>query len=174
MKHYVFGYGSLINPVSLGRTLGRVVDAAELQPAYLQGYQRFWGLIETVFSVALAKPVNAVFLDIRPNPTSQCNGVVVHVTDAEFAALLLRERNYDRIDVTDKLVTPPADGRVTVFAGRGEHQVTPAALECYVMQRYVDLLHTGVDQLGTDFATQFWADTVGHRFSVLDGAYSFV
>lgn len=174
MKHYIFGYGSLINLVSLGRTIGRPVDVDELKPACLRNYQRFWGLVETVFSEELAKPVRAVFLDIRPDSDSQCNGVIISVTDVEFSALLVRERNYDCLDVTDKLTDPPTDGRVKVFAGRNEHQIATPTSECYVMQRYIGLLHTGVDSLGIDFANRFWTDTVSHNYPILDGAYSFL
>lgn len=174
MNNYVFGYGSLINPVSLGHTLGRPVNLNELKPSILLGYQRFWGLAETVYSNMLNKPVDAVFLDVKARPNCQCNGVIIPVTESEFETLLVRERKYMCVDVTDELVDFADDGRVTMFRGQQEHQAVLINKDYYVMQRYVDLLRVGTSLFGSTFAWHFWRDTNHHQFPVLDGLYTFV
>jgi hypothetical protein len=107
---FIFGYGSLINPESVAGTIGRsltVVDGPF--PTTLRGWRACWN----VGSDSTSHPERefrrpdgtrydgvVVALGIEPAPGARCAGVVFRVHRAELAGLDLRERNYDRTDVT--------------------------------------------------------------------------
>ena len=110
---FVFGYGSLAvhrGPVPSReiRQRGFVTD--------LPGFIRRWGVAmdnrhdhpgyKYYTDQAGRRPVAFVaFLDLRPSPApgATVNGVCVPVTDAELAQLDLREHNYERLDVSDRV-----------------------------------------------------------------------
>lgn len=104
---WVFGYGSLVSPVSFGATLGR-----ELRPgidffeAEVSGFGRRWnyGVMHTEGTSTDADGSETtwtiVALGVVPADGERVNGVVGWVDDAELAALDRRERHYDRVDVT--------------------------------------------------------------------------
>jgi hypothetical protein len=56
------------------------------------------------------------FLNIVPDPGQTVNGVVFEVAGELLARLDQRERNYERIDVSDDL-SVPVNGRVWAYAG---------------------------------------------------------
>ena len=106
---WVFGYGSLVDPASLGRTLGRTVTpGADFLEAELAGWGRRWnygvGRVPAMWRTTDGTLVDdgvIVALGLVAAPTEDVNGIVARVSDAELAALDLRERDYDRLDVTD-------------------------------------------------------------------------
>lgn len=113
---WVFGYGSLASPVSLARTIGRTVDlATEVSVAHLAGFGRRWnyGSLhlrgDWVHDGVTVREGLVVSLGLSPADDEVCNGVVVHVTDDELAALDWRERDYERTDVSDRI---EADGAI--------------------------------------------------------------
>ena len=135
---WVFGYGSLVSPESMARTIGRVVAPHEgWLAAHLDGFGRRWnygsmhqrgdwhgpdGFVESGVVVCLG---------LEPAADERCNGVVIRVTEDELAALDWRERDYDRTDVTDAVA--PEEG---VVAGRVVTYVPrPSAIERYERAR---------------------------------------
>lgn len=62
--------------------------------------------------------VFVAFLDVQPADDS-ADGLVFPVTPEELAALDQRERNYERVEVTE-LVDPRPDGRVWTYAGSAD------------------------------------------------------
>jgi len=91
MKHqYVFGYGSLMNPKSLARTIpGEKV----LLRATLSGYQRR-------FNVQCG---DYLYLNIVPRAKKDVTGVVIPVNDTELEALKRREYMYACVDISSRL-----------------------------------------------------------------------
>ena len=142
---YVFGYGSLVAPA------GARPDRA-LRPggfvADLRGAVRGWGVAmdnrrdlpgyKYYLAAGGSRPaVYVSFLDIREHPGATVNGVCLPVDAARLAVLDRRERNYTRVDVSDRveaggarvwtyvgsaagrqrLATGRADGRAVISAG---------------------------------------------------------
>jgi cation transport regulator ChaC len=158
---WVFGYGSLVAPASIGRTLGRPVERrVGYEAAWLEGFGRRWnygslhqrgdwdgpdGRVERGVIVCLGLAVST---------DERCNGAVIELADDELALLDWRERDYDRVDVTDA-VTVEADG----FAGRiVTYLPRRSAIERYLAARdgrraairrsYVDLVEGAFEELG--------------------------
>jgi hypothetical protein len=61
--------------------------------------------------------VFVAFVDIRPAESDAANGTLFPVTVEELAALDHRERNYERVEVTES-IDPRPDGRVWTYLGR--------------------------------------------------------
>jgi dephospho-CoA kinase len=107
---WVFGYGSLVSPMSLARTLGRPVPTdRDWVLAVLRGYGRRWNYgsrsVRADWEID-GRPVERgliVALGLVDAPGEWCNGAVAAVSDDELALLDRRERDYDRVDVTDRI-----------------------------------------------------------------------
>jgi dephospho-CoA kinase len=125
VREYVFGYGSLVAgefvPSRERHALGFVAD--------LRGVRRGWGVAMDnrvdlpgykcyLDSDGRRPAVSVCFLDVDlDDSTGACvNGVCLPVGAEELAALDCRERNYDRIEVSDRL---PEAGGARVWAYRG-------------------------------------------------------
>lgn len=126
---YVFGYGSLaggepvalVTPGRARRREGFVTD--------LEGMRRGWGVAmdnrvdragyKCYLDGEGRRPgVFVCFLDIEDAPGERVNGVCLPVAIEELPALDLRERNYDRIDVSTRVGPLPERG-ARVWAYRG-------------------------------------------------------
>jgi hypothetical protein len=112
---FVFGYGSL------------AADLGGGHPARLRGWRRYWG-VAMDNSVDLrgykhyrlradgSRPAVCVaFLDIVADGGATTTGACVPVEPGELPVIDRRERNYERIDVTDLVV--PARGTVWAYVG---------------------------------------------------------
>lgn len=60
--------------------------------------------------------VSIAFLDIAPDAGSAVNGVCIPVDDARLAGLDLRERNYERVEVSDRMEDAGA-ARIWTYIG---------------------------------------------------------
>lgn len=132
-ERYVFGYGSLVSPESVAATLGHDVDASRFHDARLAGWTRAWNVgtnreshPERRFYLLPGRTeftgVTAV-LGIEPaGPEQGCDGVVFPVDEDDLSLLDVRERNYERIDVTGAVswAGRPADRIVHTYAPRPE------------------------------------------------------
>jgi cation transport regulator ChaC len=172
----LFAYGSLMDPASAARMLGRPVAPGELVPAVLRGHARTWTLRERVVSQALGREVTAVFLDLSPAPGSRVNGVVMRVSDAELAAARVREKNYDAVDITPLLEPAPAGGvgRAWTFVARPEFLAREEDGEMFVMERYEQMVRAAAAPFGPRFREQYAATTVRTALPRLPGGYTFV
>ncbi|MCP5220255.1 MAG: hypothetical protein H6944_01010 [Zoogloeaceae bacterium] len=140
-KIYVFGFGSLVDPASFSRTIGRAQWVIEDFPlATLKGYKRVWdvamdnrvslpGYKHYVREDAPDSPLAAYvcFLDVVREPSKEVVGALAAVNAEEFERLKLRERNYAAVDVTADMAHPPLDGRVFTFMGLDEAKARYAA-----------------------------------------------
>ncbi len=108
---FVFGYGSLA--VAPGIVPGRAF-AADGFVADLAGFQRSWGAAMDnrrdlpgykyyTDDRGRRPEVYVAFLDIRARAQASVNGVCIPVDDRLLAELDARERNYERVDVSDRL-----------------------------------------------------------------------
>src|SRR5688500_8434352 len=98
---HVFGYASLVHDGGPGhltrlhgvhRTWGVATDNTRAIPGYKMYLHRSDGSRPAVY---------VAFLDLLPDDHCSVNGVCRPVTESELEVLDRRERNYDRVDVTD-------------------------------------------------------------------------
>jgi hypothetical protein len=126
---FVLGYASLVSPASVRATLGHDIDPRQFSVARLAGWRRDWNVgsdhtshPERTFlrdDGTAFTGVTAV-LGVVPTDGAGCDGAVFPVTPADLARLDLRERNYDRVDVTGSVSWPgrPAGGVVFTYLPR--------------------------------------------------------
>ena len=134
---WIFAYGSLVSPRSLASTIGRELDpATEMRIAHVSGYGRRWNYGSMNMrgdwrhdDVEVREGV-VISLGLEAAPTEVCNGVIVHITSDELAALDWRERDYERTDVSDlTAIDGRIDGPVHAYVPR------PSAVERYEAAR---------------------------------------
>ena len=165
---WVFGYGSLVSPVSVARTIDRVIDHPDERiVTHLHGYGRRWNygsqLLRghwTVGGTSVREGV-VVSLGLAVSTDEWCNGVSILVDDDELAVLDARESDYEVTDITDRVAVDAATfaGRVVTFVPR------PGSVERYerardegraaVRAEYVMLVHAAFDALGGDHRRLF-------------------
>ena len=118
MSEHVFGYGSLLldGAGSLETLPGhrRVWGVATDNVRHIPGYKKYLSRADG------SRPdIYVAFVDIEPDPQSAVRGVVRPLAEGELEVLDARERNYDRIDVTD-LIATDFDGPVWTYRGSPE------------------------------------------------------
>lgn len=126
MQLYVFGYGSLMNPESLARTLPR---PKEMSRVSVQGYVRKFN----------KKGARYLYLNIVPKEETIVSGVIIPVTKAELALLKRREIGYDCVDVTNDIVEK-IDGTVYAFLAPDKHYP-----DMKISRRYIETCLGGLD-----------------------------
>jgi hypothetical protein len=178
--HWVFGYGSLVSPASLERTLGREVPTENgwWVPAVLDGYGRRWnyGSLTTraawEFDGRRVERGIVVALGLVDAPET-CNGVIARVNRHDVALLDQRERDYDRVDVTDRIDAGfEVDGRVVTYVPR------PGAVLRYeqyrdrgraaVSLRYLRLVTSAFEALGPGQRQRFEETTPPPDVPIVD------
>ncbi|TDT16683.1 hypothetical protein BDK89_2276 [Ilumatobacter fluminis] len=157
---WVFGYGSLVSPESFGHTLGRAFHrGVDFHPAVLRGYGRRWnyGVMSLVGRAdehdGSTREWTIVALGIAAADDEMTNGVIGWVGDDELPSLDARERNYDRVDVTDLTdVARPVEGRIVTYVPQRapiEHyEAARDRGEAAVERRYWDLVDGAFAELG--------------------------
>jgi cation transport regulator ChaC len=188
---YVFGYGSLTKPDSVSAELGRPVGRGDIAQAELRGWRRAWN----VGSDASSHPeriinnpdktvfdgVVAVLGLVEGGADDRCNGAVFPVSAEDLAKLVVRERNYRRVDVS----------RVVTFKGKPDGCVVfvyvPSAEALDRLQRavngpqrrpvairasYLEQTRAGFRLMGDQELEQFDADPLP-GFAVVDLTFSY-
>lgn len=166
---WVFGYGSLVDPRSLARTIDRLaqlgVDAFE---ADLAGYGRRWNYGTLAVGESVDEPGREwriVALGLTVAVAESVNGLIARVDDADLAALDRRERNYDRVDVTEAMtVAAGAEiGTVITYVPRPEpverFEQARAEGTAAISKRYWDLVDNAFASLGPDQRERYRATT---------------
>ncbi|MFG3557459.1 gamma-glutamylcyclotransferase family protein [Micromonospora sp. NPDC047557] len=161
---YVFGYGSLVSPQSVESTLGHEVDQARFNYAILAGWRRSWNVAsdkgshpERTFRLADGSEYTGVtvVLGIEESRSSAgCNGSVFPVSRQDLSLLDVRERNYERREVT-RWVTwagKPDQCTVYTYVPTAEAMEKLAAAQASrrqinVRAGYVNLVHRAFAQI---------------------------
>jgi dephospho-CoA kinase len=169
---WVFGYGSLVSPASMARTIKRVAEpGVDFFEAELSGYGRRWnyGVEHIVASWELDDGTVVdegviVALGLVEAPGETVNGVIASLSADELAYLDRRERNYDRIDATD-IITTAADTSDPIYV----YVPRRSAIERYetardagtagVRRTYWDLVDAAFAEFGPEQQAQYRATT---------------
>jgi len=118
---YVFGYGSLMHPESVFKTLpGLRGSSMELVPVRLKGFRRSWSAIShnrVGARTAGGKiPTFLSFMNIEKAQGDSALGVLVPVSKNDLRALDSREEFYVRLDIT-KSIEAINDGHAEIADG---------------------------------------------------------
>jgi hypothetical protein len=163
-RDHVFGYASLIGDMRReGEELSR-----------LRGYRRTWNVStdnsETIgrYKIYLdpvtgeQPAVFVTFVNLVPDESSTVAGVLFPVTDEDLAALDLRERNYERRDVSDSL-EEDMDGMVWCYFGRAEalarYRDGLAVRRAVVQRDYYERVRDGFAACGEKALAEYEAST---------------
>ena len=162
---FVFGYGSLVSPESIESTLRRGIDRSTVEYARLRGWKRSWNVgsdkrshPERTFRLADGSEFDGVTVVLgieRSASGDGCDGSVFRVTRQDLDLLDVRERNYERIEVTDVISWAGKPDSCVVYTYRPS-AVAVAKIDdararhrpINVRKRYRDLVETAFDQIG--------------------------
>ena len=149
-QDFVFGYASLVQDGGPGeltcmhgvrRRWGVATDNSRGIPGYKMYLRRSDGTRPAVF---------VAFLDLQPDRRCSVNGVCRPVAAEALDLLDGRERNYDRVDVTDSIESPP--GRVWAYLGspaaRDRLERAREAGTAVISRDYERKVHSGFLALG--------------------------
>lgn len=169
----VFAYGSLVDPASAGRTLGREMPAP--RPARLHGWTRRWSLLrdnlraEKTFAIdpggRIPPWVLGLNIEPREEPGEQDgaapNGALVELSETELERLDLREIRYDRVDVTGSV--PEADGfdLVVAYTAKPNNHAPQPPPGAVVFSTYIRAVEAAFAALGDGEWDTFLRTTPG-------------
>jgi len=156
---FVFGYGSLVSPESLAATLGRRLD---LEAAELRGWQRAWNVgsdkeshPERTFRLADGTEYEGLTVVLGLEPGERCAGSVFAVTDADLALLDVRERNYDRVDVTDQITWARRPENCTIYTYTPKTTAIERLVAALASRRRINVRKGYVDIVGAEPAIPY-------------------
>jgi cation transport regulator ChaC len=151
---FVFGYGSLVSPESVESTLGRRLD---LDDAELRGWQRAWNVgsdkeshPERTFRLADGTEYEGLTVVLGLEPGDRCTGSVFAVTDEDLALLDVRERNYDRTDVTDQVAWASRPENCTIYAYTPKKTAIAKIAAALASRRKINVRRGYVDIVGAE------------------------
>lgn len=163
----LFTYGSLLNPSSACRVLGRSVEV--YFPRVLENAAVNWSSPQAVRLVASGDILIANSLNIRlaDSDGKSAVGAVIRISKDEIGNLLLRENGYSLIDITHRM-TLSAFERVFVFA-----DLRPLVVTEIVMTGYLQRVMDGVAAQGESFAANYRA-SLPTPSRLVDGEFVFL
>lgn len=151
MKHYIFGYGSLIETESRLRAAPMAKVAF---PAIAHGFQRGWyaQMPETLASIS------PTYLGCFPDKTAHVNGVIYEVTEAELKATDEREMGYIRKKVEhceEYYQVTELEDTVWIYVNDFPNVVPPPSVypskTFPIVQSYVDICINGCLEIENSF-----------------------
>jgi Gamma-glutamyl cyclotransferase, AIG2-like len=168
VREFVFGYGSLVADVD-----GAVATLAGARRTWTVAMDNSLDLPGYKYYVEASgrRPSGWVaFLDLTLGAETAVNGVCHEVTPTELEMLDRRERQYSRVDVTDRLLEPV--GRVWAYLGRAESRERAARARAdgtlRVARAYLEAVHSAFDRLGPAARRAFDASTETPSVPVVD------
>ena len=167
-EHALFGYGSLLSPESLERTLGRRYTGP-FAVTGLRGWRRTWDIAmpDTRFHFqdtdgAWVVPERILYLNVQPDDSCSINGVIFVVNENELADYDRREWIYDRVAVNDRLEDVRIEGgSAWVYVAKPEFLLAPpeSPHKGAVRQTYLNFLADGHSRLGEEFRQRYYEST---------------
>lgn len=174
-RSYVFGYGSLVSRDSLALYLdGDRLNDNHVKFGCLRGFRRTWDVAmdnrkdvpgyKVFFDAESGDRIDGfvTFLNIRRNPASEVNGVFFPVDPETLARIDLRERNYDRIDVTEACDLD-VEGKVWAYIGSedgvGRYRDGVESGKSVIERQYFDHVIEAFRAVGEDALARYVATT---------------
>jgi len=164
-KHYIFGYGSLVNSESRRSTAGKDAPAVPARISADLGYLRSWNF---------RSPSGFTALGLRKAGPGEngatINGVVYAVDGDSMKGFDQREVGYTRVAVPrDKIQAAgwqpvPLEGEIWMYvpngpSGRPGVGLSLADEDFPILQSYVDVVVIGALEYGADFAEELLDST---------------
>ncbi len=166
----MIGYGSLMSKTSMEKTLKRTYqDSVYL--IHLEGYQRSWNASYSVINPKrdffyardndTIQIYNGIALNIIESGSEKMNCVLFFITPEELAEFDIREKGYNRIDVTGKINEYEfKGGEVYVYKADEEHTYNYDLKDNTVLpKRYFELVTKACDSIGVEFRQEFELST---------------
>ena len=164
VEMFVFGYGSLVSPRSVSATLGHDVDGKSFEFAKLRGWRRAWNVgsdksshPERTFHFADGTEFDGLTVAlgvVQCSDDQSCNGTVFPVSRADLTILDVRERNYTRIEVTDRVSWAGQPANYTVYtyiptevALNRVPEAEAKGRKIVVRKSYLDLVKQAFDEI---------------------------
>lgn len=161
---YVFGYGSLVSPESVELTLGHDVDRARFNYAILAGWRRSWNVAsdkgshpERTFRLADGSEYTGVTVVLgieESRAVAGCNGSVFPVSRQDLSLLDVRERNYERREVSKSVTWAGKPDECTVYTYVPTAEATAKLAAAQAIGRpiniragYLDLVRRAYEQI---------------------------
>jgi len=162
-RHFIFGYGSLINSISRAVT-GETGVAVAVK---IDGFSRHWSKISDDFGMSSV----VVLADEK----GACNGVLVEVEESEFEQFDKRERGYQRVQVDVSKLSFYEDGidlengsqEVCVWLYQAS-EVVPPCTKHPVVFSYLDVILAGCLEYSEAFCEDFVQLTKGWHYAMLN------
>jgi cation transport regulator ChaC len=176
----LFGYGSLVDPASAGRTLGRPV--AEVWPARLPGWRRRFSqardneTCEKTFARCEDGSVPGSILGLNversDDPALAPNGALIAVTEDELDRLDLREIRYDRHDVSASVAAGrgcPGFERVLTYVAKSSHLAPEPPAGAVILKAYADAVEAAFEGLGPGQGAEYRRTTLPYPVELIEG-----
>lgn len=158
----MFGYGSLVSPDSVELTLRRPVDRSTFANARLRGWRPAWNVgsdkeshPERTFRLTDGTEYAGLTVVLGLEPGDRCDGRVFAVAPDDLALLDVRERNYDRIDVTDQVTWASRPESCTIYAYTPKNTAIAKIAAALAGHRRVNVRRGYVDIVGAEPAIPY-------------------
>ncbi len=180
---FIFGYGSLVNIKNLEQYLKRQLKPnSDYTICGLHSFYRCW-------NVAMNNQVDlpdykyyrdrftnnrlngfVTFLNIRPHPDRIISGILFRVSNAELRNLDLRERNYQRIDITNQLNIKAQNAWVYIGSKDAEKRYQEGLRQekAVVSQDYYNSVQNAYRSLGEKEWADYLATTDKPSLPIMD------
>ena len=154
-RHYIFGYGSLINSNSRGLT-GIAGNSLAVR---VQGLERTWVGWKNMGMRAVAA---------RPMLGACCNGVLFEVPESELEKFDAREHHYIRVqldlaqvDYLEGAQALSVNAQVWVYLYNHEEQ---GLISAPIVQSYLDVILLGCQEISPQFTLEFIQHTLNWEY----------
>ena len=186
----VIGYGTLMLLPSLEKTLGHPYEGPAYQ-VHVRDYVRGWAYRlpnnDPQVNAAEAEKINACFLrnneripfagtvnlNVYPEKNGRINCILYLLTGEDLLKIDKRERDYKRVDVTDKIEEYDfSGGSVYIYEGLPENADTSSSdpKKYILIKEYVDQVTMACDRIGKDFRAEFDKSTRAIAYQIVSFA----
>ena len=131
-------------------------------------YVRKWQLVDWVMfgENNLGRPIPAIFLDLVRQVGAKTNGILIPISEEELNKMDKRERNYDRVNVSN-LIEPNMSEHIYTYFGKKEHTSPPK--ESCVLIEYEKIIEEGFNFWSKAFKQHYYESTISHQFPLKKG-----
>lgn len=157
-RHFLLGYGSLIN----GESRAKTGETGDVWPVKLHGFERHWSVMSLEYGMSSVAVIKV--------PNKACNGVLVEVPYDQFPLFDEREVGYRRTQIEpDQLSTYQDDALPagTYWVYHADDVIEPHQ-ECPIALSYLDVILAGCLEHGDAFAQDFLTLTKGWTSPLLN------